>query len=96
MVSLGKGTAIEETPQFDRGRQVGRGIFLINDGCGRAQFTGSVAAPGQVDLVCIKQKAEHGVGSKVVAGMPHGFCITSCLQVPLRPCPDCRRGWSVA
>jgi hypothetical protein len=61
------------------------GVFLIRDGCGRAQPTVGSAASGQMILGCMGRQAEKAMGSKPVNIVP----LWSLLQfLPPGSCLD--------
>lgn len=63
--------------------QIGvRGIFLINDSCGRTQSTNWGAVPGQVALGNVRNLTEQA--REIEPEIEHllGLCYTPCLQIP--------------
>jgi hypothetical protein len=59
-----------------------KGIFLINDSCGRAQSTVGGATNGLVILSSVRKQAEHVMKRKPVSSIPPWPVPCSRLQVP--------------
>ena len=57
-------------------------VYLMSDGCGRSQTIEGGYRHELVILAFITSQEIQLMGNKSVSSILHGFCISSCLQLP--------------
>lgn len=73
----------ENTPIRVSCRQLCGGVFLINNWCGRIQFSVGDATPGQVVLGCIRKQTDQVRVVNQGSMFLHGLCFSSCFMFVL-------------